>query len=155
MKDLPFYKTYINDMGKLNGLSGGDCTILRECLKYMNYSNWLFINKPLMDKILKETGYSVIMFRKALAKFVESGIFGKPVKTRGKYKVNPNLFGRGDSSAMCKIRMYTEYTDEGRMIVTIFDPKNPMPRPVPSSSNGVHKNIEDIPLDHFDLQNPS
>lgn len=126
-KEPAFYKTYVDDMGKMNGLSGGECHVLRCALRYMTYDNMLTLRKPQKDGICSETKLSMETVNKAIRKFIKQEIMFR--LSPGVFTVNAYLFGKGDYENLYKIRLQIVYSSKGKLIEVDFSKKEKSEKP--------------------------
>lgn len=108
----PYYvKLYIEDIGRLNGISTTQNKILLSFIRSMGYSNLIPTYKPIKMMIAKELNVSLNTINMAVSDFKKKGLF-IPV-ARGMYIADPNLFGKGKWSDIKSLRLSIEYKKDG------------------------------------------
>ena len=90
----PFIKLYIEDLTAIFKLPNGTKDLLYSLLMKMDYENMITLTSRSKREIAERVGIKVQTFDNYLRKLVDAGIFKRI--GRGEYKVNPNLFARGD-----------------------------------------------------------
>lgn len=113
-----YIKMYLDDLGRLNGLTGTENTCLRILLRKMNWDNEIYIHKKMREDISKELNITRSSFYRYIDTYINGGILMK-VSTN-LYLFNPNLFAKGSWNDISKLRMTIEYSKEGRIIKTNF-----------------------------------
>ena len=90
----PFIKLYIEDLTAILKLPNGTKDLLYSLLMKMDYENMITLTSRSKREIAERVGIKIQTFDNYLRKLVDAGIFKRI--GRGEYKVNPNLFARGD-----------------------------------------------------------
>ncbi len=110
-KEPPYVKLYLEDIGRLNNLSGSEQKVLNELVLSMGYNNVVPSYKPVKEMIAAKIGMQYNTLDKAIKELNRKGILIR--KARGLYIMDPNLFGRGQWKDVQKIRMIIEYGTDG------------------------------------------
>ncbi|MDJ0903291.1 MAG: replication/maintenance protein RepL [Xenococcus sp. MO_188.B8] len=90
----PFIKLYIEDLTAILKLPKGTKDLLYSLLMKMDYENIVTLTSRSKKEIAERVNIKIQTFDNYLRKLVDAGIFKRI--GRGEYKVNPNLFARGD-----------------------------------------------------------
>ena len=90
----PFIKLYIEDLTAILKLPNGTKDLLYSLLMKMDYENMITLTSRSKREIAERVSIKVQTFDNYLRKLVDAGILKRI--GRGEYKVNPNLFARGD-----------------------------------------------------------
>ncbi len=106
----PFIKLYISDLTAILGLPNGAKDLLHALLMKMDYENMITLTSRSKKEIAERIGIKIQTFDNYLKKLTEVDVLRRIA--RGEYKVNPNIFARGD---WVKI---TKHREEWEMIVT-------------------------------------
>lgn len=107
----PYVKLYLQDIGRLNGLSSSEQRLLNELVFNMGYNNVVPGYKPIKEIIAAKIGMAYNTLDKCIKELHKKGILIR--KARGFYIMDPNLFGRGTWKDIQKIRMVVEYHPDG------------------------------------------
>lgn len=108
----PYYvKLYIEDIGRLNGISTTQNKILLAFIRSMGYSNVIPVYKPIKMMIAKDLNVSLNTINMAVSDFKKKGLFIQIA--RGMYIADPNLFGKGKWSDIKSLRLSIEYKEDG------------------------------------------
>jgi uncharacterized ubiquitin-like protein YukD len=106
-----YIKLYLNDIGKLNGLSPASNKVLLELIKSMSYNNVIPVYMPIKKMIANKLGITTHSVEKAVKVFYKKGLFIRAA--RGVYIADPNLFGKGKWTDIKKLRLVVEYDKNG------------------------------------------
>ena len=106
----PFIKLYISDLTSILGLPNGTKNLLYSLLMKMDYENMITLTSRSKKEISKRINIKIQTFDNYLKKLTEVDILRRIA--RGEYKVNPNIFARGDWIQTSKKRQ------EWEMVVT-------------------------------------
>lgn len=90
----PFIKLYLDDLGKLNNLTGTQRNVLDLLMKYVKYGNEIIITKKLKDYILNELKIVEGSFKNALVVLVHKNIIIRKER-RSNYIINPDIAFKG------------------------------------------------------------
>lgn len=90
----PFIKLYIEDLTAILKLPNGTKDLLHSLLMKMDYENIVTLTSRSKKEIAERVGIKIQTFDNYLRKLVDAEVFKRI--GRGEYKVNPNLFARGD-----------------------------------------------------------
>ena len=90
----PFIKLYIEDLTAILKLPNGTKDLLYSLLMKMDYENIVTLTSRSKKEIAERVGIKIQTFDNYLRKLVDAEVFKRI--GRGEYKVNPNLFARGD-----------------------------------------------------------
>jgi Firmicute plasmid replication protein (RepL) len=90
----PFIKLYVEDLTAIFKLPDGTKDLLYSLLMKMDYENMITLTSRSKKEIAERVGIKIQTFDNYLRKLVDAEIFKRI--GRGEYKVNPNLFARGD-----------------------------------------------------------
>lgn len=98
----PYVKLYLKTLCSLKDVPANNNHILYFLLSNISYASQenkfggqiIVVNKYIKDMICEEYGIAEVTIRKALAAFVEKGLFRRVA--RGTYQANPEYFGKGD-----------------------------------------------------------
>lgn len=113
-----FIKIYLKDINKLFELPKGCSPALYEIIKRMGYDGKIVLNKYIKQECAEASGLSLQSINNYVTDFVKKNII-KRLGT-GVYEANPNLFGKGSWTDICKRRelyITIRYSDEGKEIV--------------------------------------
>lgn len=94
LEEPPFIKVYLDDLGRLNDLTGVQRAVLGEIMKYASYGNEVNITKKLKVDMLANIGTANSTFKNSLNVLVSKDIIAKGHK-RGIYIINPKLAFKG------------------------------------------------------------
>ena len=101
-QEPPYVKMYMEDLTAIMRLPSGTKDLLHHLLVKMDYENMITLTTRSKKEIAERVGIKIQTFDNYLKKIVESGIFLRV--GRGEYKVNPNLFARGEWNKISKQR---------------------------------------------------
>lgn len=107
-----YIKLYLNDIGKLNGLSPASNKVLLELIRGMSYNNVIPVYMPIKKMIANKLGISIHAVEKSVKEFYNKGLFVRAA--RGVYVADPNLFGKGKWNDIKKLRLTIEYGKDGK-----------------------------------------
>ena len=111
----PFIKLYIEDLTAVLKLPNGTKDLLYVLLMKMDYENIITLTSRSKKEIAERVGIKIQTLDNYLRKLVDSGIFKRI--GRGEYKVNPNLFARGQWTEISRQReewmLAITYTADG------------------------------------------
>ena len=107
-----YIKLYLNDIGKLNGLSPASNKVLLELIRGMSYNNVIPVYMPIKKMIANKLNISVHAVEKGIKEFYNKGLFVRAA--RGVYIADPNLFGKGKWTDIKKLRLTVEYGKDGK-----------------------------------------
>lgn len=110
-KEPEYVKLYMEDIGKLKGLSGKTNEILLEFIRNMGYNNVIPVYKPVKLMIAKKLNLSIHTIDKAVKEFKKKNLL-IPL-ARGIYVADPNLFAKGKWSDIKNLRLVIEYNKDG------------------------------------------
>lgn len=88
-----YLKLYIDDLGLLNKLSGGETRVLIHIAALANYEGEIVLPLVIKKRIAEKAGVKVQSTSDILTKFINKGILKRIDKTL--YLLNPDLFARG------------------------------------------------------------
>ena len=106
-----FIKLYIEDIGRLNGITTSQNKVLLEFIRHMGYNNVIPTYKPIKEMIAKNLDISLHTVNQAVKEFSKKGLFIPYV--RGMYIADPNLFAKGKWSDIKNLRLVIEYGPDG------------------------------------------
>ena len=106
----PFIKLYISDLTAILGLPNGTKDLLHALLMKMDYENMITLTSRSKKEIAERISIKIQTFDNYLKKLTEVDILRRIA--RGEYKVNPNIFARGEWVKITKDR------EDWKMIVT-------------------------------------
>lgn len=106
-----YVKLYIQDIGKLNNISGKSNEVLFEFIKLMSYNNMILAYKPVKQMIARSLNISLHTVDKSVKEFKKKGLFISVA--RGIYMADPKLFGKGKWSDIKNLRLIIDYNDDG------------------------------------------
>lgn len=119
----PFVKMYLNDIVYLSDLPKSYGSILYEMFKYMTYAGEkdgmvIFINGYVKENIVKALSLKTTQsIDNAITKLVKGNILKRI--SRGTYRANPYLFGKGDWQDIARLRLEINYDEiKGRTFKT-------------------------------------
>lgn len=108
-----YVKLYLDDIAKLEGITGSQNSVLLGILKLTQFStNEVILNKYNREKIASSLDTTDQVIRNTISNFVKREILFK-IAT-GVYKLNPYLFGSGTWQQIKGLRMTIEYTEQGK-----------------------------------------
>ncbi len=112
-----FVKLYLKDICKLNNLPKTSSKLLNVLLRYTSYENKVLLPYGIKQEIVKELKTTMGTLDNALSKLVKSEIIAR--ESKGVYKFNPYIFGRGKWGNVRKIRATWSYGEEGRALSVV------------------------------------
>ncbi|MDF2883419.1 MAG: hypothetical protein K0R54_3976 [Clostridiaceae bacterium] len=127
-KEPPYVKMYLDTILYLKDLPKGYNAILLSFLRRMNYANnpdgeqVIYVNGAMKKTIAKELKISLSRVNNALTDLVKGEAFYR-IQT-GEYRVNPNLFGRGDWQDIARLRLDVIFDGKGKSIMGYIESKN-------------------------------
>lgn len=110
-KEPPYVKLYLEDIGRLNGLSKSEQKLVNALVFNMGFNNVVPSYKPVKEMIAEKIGVSYNTVDKGIKTLFKKGILVR--KARGFYIMDPQLFGRGSWNDVKKIRMIVDYNANG------------------------------------------
>jgi len=110
-KEPPYVKLYLEDIGRLNGLTNSEQKLVNELVFNMGFNNVVPSYKPVKEMIANKLGMSYNTVDKGIKTLYKKGILIR--KARGFYIMDPQLFGRGSWNDVKKIRMIVDYNKDG------------------------------------------
>lgn len=110
-KEPPYVKVYLEDIGRLNGLSPTEQKLVNELVFNMGYNNVVPSYKPVKQAIANKLGVSLEGVNKSIQSLYRKGVLIR--KARGFYIMDPSIFGRGSWNDVKKIRMTIDYNEDG------------------------------------------
>lgn len=122
----PFIKMYLNDIVYLSDLPKSYGSILYELFKYMTYAGEkdgmiIFVNgyvKENISRVLELKNTQSI--DNAISKMVKGNILKRI--SRGTYRANPYLFGKGDWQDIARLRLEINYDEiKGRTFKSVCE----------------------------------
>lgn len=119
-QEPPFVKLYLDDIAKVNGLTGVQLSILFYLIKTVSYANapkpevpqGITLIAATKNQIAESLSISVETVNKAIQEFHKKGILLR--KERALWILNPMLFGKGSWKDIYKIRYEVRYSPEGK-----------------------------------------
>lgn len=112
-----FVKLYLKDICKLNNIPKTSSKLLNVLLRYSSYENKVLLPSGIKKEIVKELETTMGTLDNALSKLVKSEIIAR--ESKGVYKLNPYIFGRGKWQDIKKIRATWSYGEEGRALSVV------------------------------------
>lgn len=113
-KEPDFYKVYIEDLAKLQGLNPTENQVIQILAKNMSFKNIVILVKEIKELISEETGKSYETIKKAIEGLVNKKILLKA--GRAIYKVNPKYIAKGKWEDIRALRMTIDYTEKGKQL---------------------------------------
>ena len=110
-REPPYVKVYLEDIGRLNGLSPTEQKMINELVFNMGYNNVVPSYKPVKQSIANKLGVSLEGVNKSIQSLYKKGVLIR--KARGFYIMDPNIFGRGSWKDVKNIRMTIDYNEDG------------------------------------------
>jgi hypothetical protein len=110
-KEPAYVKVYMEDIGRLNGLTPNEQKLINELVFNMGYNNIVPSYKPVKQEIARRLQCSLEAINKSVQGLYTKGVLIR--KARGFYIMDPNLFGRGSWQDIKKIRMTIDYNEDG------------------------------------------
>ena len=113
-KEPEFVKLYLDCLALFSRNEGLDACLndmLLAVLKRMSYATddqIVCLNAYIKEQICNETGKSIKRLEQAITKWVKSKVLVRVA--RGVYKVNPNIFGKGDWIDIERLRATFDFT---------------------------------------------
>jgi len=125
-REPDFVKMYIEDLGKILGLSGTTNSVLLSLLSKMNYDGEVLMNALIKKAVAERSKCKIDTVQHAITTLCEQNIFIK--KANNYYLVNPHYFARGKWEDIRQIRMTISYDKNGRAVQkTEFDGQTVLP----------------------------
>lgn len=121
----PYVKMYLDTILYLKDLPKGYNPVLLSILKRLPWANQeqgIAINAALKRIIAKEVCCSVSRIDHAITDFVKGELLYR--MDTGLYRVNPNLFGRGEWADIAKLRLEITFDAQGKTIMGEIGRKN-------------------------------
>lgn len=121
----PYVKLYLDTILYLKDLPKGHNPVLMGILKRLPWANQeqgMAINAALKRVIAKEINCSVSRINNAITDFVKGELLYR--MDTGLYRVNPNLFGRGEWADIAKLRLEITFDARGKTIMGEIERKN-------------------------------
>ena len=121
----PYVKVYLETILYLKDLPKGYNPVLMCILKRLPWASQeqgIAINAALKRIIAKEVECSVSRVDHAITDFVKGELLYR--MDTGLYRVNPNLFGRGEWSDIAKLRLEITFDSHGKTFMGEIDRKN-------------------------------
>ena len=112
----PYVKLYLQDIGRLNGLTSTEQRLVYVLVHNMGWNNVVPAYKPIKEEIAKSLGVSYNTIEAAIKGLTRKGILIR--RERGFYYMNPYLFGRGSWKDIKEIRLTIEYKENKRVLNT-------------------------------------
>jgi hypothetical protein len=114
-----YLKLYIDDLGLLNKLSGGETRALIHIAAIANYDGEIVLPLGIKKRIAEKAGVKVQAISDTIVKLINKGILKRVDLTI--YILNPNLFARGKWREIRERRKafqsITTYTPDGKRII--------------------------------------
>ena len=113
-KEPNFIKVYIADLCKLNNIPKSGNNTLNELLKLTDYQNEIVLNSHIKGRICEKLGVAIGSLDNTITRLIKGEILERI--GRGTFRLNPNLFGRGEWRDIKKLRIEWEYSASGREV---------------------------------------
>lgn len=116
---IPFVKLFVTDTLSLMGFFGKHAEVMTALLNRMNYENIICLFKDDRQKIAEECGISVTHLNKCISNLGKANLLTSKIGqeyVRGKYMVNPEIFGKGDTENIEELRVTYKYNKNGKTI---------------------------------------
>lgn len=110
-REPDYVKLYIQDVARLNDITGEQNNVLLEFIRHMGYNNVIPTYKPIKQMIAKNLNISLHTVEKAVKTFSKKGLFISVA--RGLYMADPELFAKGKWSDIKNLRLVIEYKQDG------------------------------------------
>jgi len=110
-REPEFVKLYIQDIARLNDVTGKQNQVLLEFVRHMGYNNIIPTYKPIKKMIARKLNISLHTVDSAVKTFKKKGLFISV--DRGIYMADPELFGRGKWSDIQNLRLVIDYNQDG------------------------------------------
>jgi len=108
----PFVKMYVEDLGKLKGVAGGDIVVFLALLKFVGYDNIFDANLRNKEALQKELDYKTIQaITNSLSRLKGHGLI-IPMQ-RGSFLINPEYITKKNWDETQKIIMVVHYEKDG------------------------------------------
>lgn len=115
-KEPPYYKQYLEDMGKVQGLNPAE-RVVWDCLcKNMSFKNKIVLVKAFKEIIAEETGKKYETIRAAIKSLSAKGLLIPMEGKRSVYIINPMFAAKGEWKDIRALRLVIEYSEQGRSI---------------------------------------
>lgn len=126
-KEPPYVKMYLDTILYLKDLPKGYNAILLSFLKHMSYADSsdpqvIYINQAMKKKIAKDLGVSLSRINNAITDLVKGEVFERI--DIGAYRVNANLFGKGEWQDIARLRLNITFDSNGKTIMGTIEKKN-------------------------------
>ena len=117
-REPPYVKLYIEDLGKILGLTQGCKNLVYCLLNSMGYDGVITIAKGTRERFAEQIGVQERVVKNQITKLCKTNVI-KRIGT-GEYEMNPNYFAKGDWIDIRKrqndFEMKIKYTKNGREI---------------------------------------
>jgi hypothetical protein len=114
-----YLKLYVDDLGLLNKLSGGETRALIHIAALANYDGEIVLPLVIKKRVAEKSGVKVQSISDILTKLISKGILKRIDKTL--YLLNPDLFARGKWREIRERRKafqsITTYLPDGNKII--------------------------------------
>lgn len=129
MVEPPYVKMYIDDLSTLLNIPDAPKNVLTLILKKLDYDGYITLSARYKKEVAEMLGIKVQSVSNNINKLVKAGVIKNA--GYGEYKVNPNLFARGDWKTVLEQRlsfdMVVSYSEKGRTIKTVVPPQQELP----------------------------
>jgi len=115
-EEPPFIKLYLDDLSRLNDLTGVQRAVLGEIMRFASYGNEINITKKLKIEMLSNIGVANSSFKNALNTLVNKDIIARGHK-RGIYIINPKLAFKGKVND--RASLIIKYNSLGKREITL------------------------------------
>lgn len=126
-KEPPYVKMYLDTILYLKDLPKGYNAILLSFLKHMSYADSsepqvIYINQAMKKKIAKDLDVSLSRINNAITDLVKGEVFERI--DIGAYRVNANLFGKGEWQDIARLRLNITFDCNGKTIMGTVEKKS-------------------------------
>jgi len=137
-----YVKLYLQDIGRVFGLSSGNSSVMYALLKRMDYDNLIALTPIIRQKIAYDCNTTVDVINHAISKLVSEGIFTR--LGSGTFMANPDIFARGKWVDIKNMRLSITYDSEGRTFKA--ERNTPQQKEIPFEGAEPVKSISGLPV---------
>lgn len=126
-QEPPYVKMYLDTVLYMKDLPKGHNSILLSLLKHMSYADSnepqiIYVNSSMKKRIAQTLDVSVSRINNVISDLTAGEIFHRV--DRGMYRVNPNLFGKGDWQDIAELRLHITFNADGKTVMGEVEKKS-------------------------------